>query len=72
MIANNRIVFNIDGNKHKLAVHFHYQYGIARIVFGTHAEYDAYQRGDDLMEIKPIRSDADYEAARARLDGLKP
>ena len=42
VIANNRIVFNIAGNKHKLAVHFHYQYGIARIKFvGTHAEYDA-------------------------------
>lgn len=42
VIADNRVVFNIGGNKYRLIVHFHYEYGIARIKFiGTHAEYDA-------------------------------
>lgn len=42
VVGDNRMVFNIAGNKYRLVVHFHYQYGIARIKFvGTHAEYDA-------------------------------
>lgn len=42
VVGDNRMVFNIAGNKYRLVVHFHYEYGIARIKFiGTHAEYDA-------------------------------
>lgn len=42
VVADNRVVFNIAGNKYRLVVHFHYEYGIARIRFiGRHAEYDA-------------------------------
>jgi mRNA interferase HigB len=41
-LPDNRVVFNIAGNKFRLVVHFHYEYGMARIKFvGTHAEYDA-------------------------------
>lgn len=42
VVGDNRIVFNIAGNKYRLVVHFHYEYGIARIKFiGTHPDYDA-------------------------------
>jgi HTH-type transcriptional regulator / antitoxin HigA len=47
-----------------------------RIVFirfvGTHEEYDDIGRGDDLMEIsvRPIRTEADYDATLADVDAL--
>ena len=41
-LSDNRVVFNIGGNRFRLVIHFHYEYGIARIKFiGTHTEYDA-------------------------------
>lgn len=40
-IADNRVVFNIGGNKHRLVVHLNYEVGIVLIKFvGSHAEYD--------------------------------
>jgi mRNA interferase HigB len=40
-IRNNRIVFNIRGNRFRLIVEFNYNKGNGFIVFiGTHAEYD--------------------------------
>ena len=39
--GNNRMVFNIAGNKHRLIVAFAYRMQIADIKFvGTHATYD--------------------------------
>jgi mRNA interferase HigB len=39
--GNNRVVFNIGGNKYRLVVEIQYQAGIAWVKFiGTHAEYD--------------------------------
>jgi mRNA interferase HigB len=39
--GNNRVVFNIAGNKYRLVVEIQYQAGIAWIKFiGTHAQYD--------------------------------
>ena len=39
--GNNRVVFNIAGNKYRLIVEMQYQAGIAWIKFvGTHAQYD--------------------------------
>ena len=39
--GNNRVVFNIGGNKYRLVVEMQYQAGIAWIKFiGTHAQYD--------------------------------
>lgn len=39
--ANNRVVFNIAGNKYRLVVEMQYRAGIAWVKFvGTHAEYD--------------------------------
>ena len=40
-VGNNRMVFNICGNKYRLVVLFNYQIPVARVRFaGTHAEYD--------------------------------
>jgi mRNA interferase HigB len=41
ILANNRVVFNIRGNKYRLIVHMRYEIGIIFIRFvGTHAEYN--------------------------------
>ncbi len=41
-VANNRVVFNIKGNKYRLVVAINYQYQIIYIRFiGTHNEYDS-------------------------------
>lgn len=41
IINDNRMVFNIKGNKYRLIVKFNYKYGWAWVRFiGTHAEYD--------------------------------
>ncbi|HMN30359.1 MAG TPA: type II toxin-antitoxin system HigB family toxin [Caldilineaceae bacterium] len=40
-LSDNRIVFNIRGNRYRLIVHIHYKTQIIYIRFvGTHAEYD--------------------------------
>src|SRR5688572_26051515 len=40
-VGDNRVVFNIGGNKHRLVVHVNYGVGIVLIKFvGSHAEYD--------------------------------
>ena len=41
VLRDNRIVFNIAGNKYRLVVKFNYAYRIGYVRFiGTHAEYD--------------------------------
>jgi mRNA interferase HigB len=40
-LRDNRVVFNIGGNKYRLVVKINYPYGTIYIRFvGTHAEYD--------------------------------
>jgi len=40
-VANNRVVFNIKGNRYRLVVVVVYQHGVVYIRFvGTHEEYD--------------------------------
>lgn len=40
-VGNNRVVFNIKGNDHRLIVAVAYRFGALYIKFiGTHAEYD--------------------------------
>src|SRR3546814_536496 len=49
LLANNRVVFNIAGNKYRLIVLVRYQAGAVYIRFvGTHKEYDAL---DDASEV---------------------
>ena len=41
VLGDNRVVFNIAGNKYRLIVKFNYAFGIGYVRFiGTHAEYD--------------------------------
>ncbi len=41
ILAGNRVVFNIKGNRHRLIVSVAYQFGALHVKFiGTHAEYD--------------------------------
>jgi len=41
IVANNRVVFNIHGNKYRLVVKINYQAKIVFIRFiGTHSQYD--------------------------------
>jgi mRNA interferase HigB len=40
-VVDNRVIFNIGGNKYRLVVHVNYDFRIVYIKFiGTHAEYD--------------------------------
>ncbi len=41
IVANNRVVFNIKGNRYRLVIHIRYDISIGVIRFiGTHEEYD--------------------------------
>lgn len=41
VVGDNRVVFNIGGNKHRLVVHVNYRLGTVLIKFvGSHREYD--------------------------------
>lgn len=41
VIGDNRVIFNIAGNKYRLIVKFNYEFGIGYIRFvGSHADYD--------------------------------
>jgi mRNA interferase HigB len=41
IVANNRVVFNVGGNKYRLVARVNYPYRIMYIRFiGTHAQYD--------------------------------
>ena len=41
IVANNRVVFNIAGNKYRLVIKFHYNTGTGFVRFvGTHADYN--------------------------------
>lgn len=40
-VANNRVIFNIKGNKYRLVIVVQYQYGVVYIRFvGTYQQYD--------------------------------
>lgn len=51
-IANNRVIFNIKGNKYRLIVAIAYRFGALYIKFiGTHAEYDKVNAKTVEMEV---------------------
>lgn len=40
-VSDNRVIFNLGGNKYRLVTHVNYNFRIVYIKFvGTHAEYD--------------------------------
>ena len=46
VIRDNRVIFNIAGNKYRLIVKFNYPYRVGYIRFiGTHKQYDAIDEG---------------------------
>jgi mRNA interferase HigB len=48
ILIDNRVVFNIKGNRHRLVVKVNYDIGIVFIRFiGTHAEYDKIDSGSN-------------------------
>ena len=45
-VADNRVIFNIGGNKYRLITHVNYDFRIVYIKFvGTHGEYDRIDPG---------------------------
>ncbi len=47
LVAENRVIFNIGGNKYRLIVKFDFQKKVAFIKFvGTHSEYNKIQAGE--------------------------
>lgn len=50
-VANNRVIFNIKGNHHRLIVAVAYRFGAVYIKFvGTHADYDKIDASSVEME----------------------
>ena len=73
ILKDGRAVFNIAGNKYRLVTSVNYAYGIVFAKFvGTHRQYDAIdaQIIEDIMDIKPIRTKADYQAALIEVESL--
>ena len=73
-MGGDRVVFSIGGNRFRLIVRFDYARRIGFVRFaGTHAEYDridAVSVQEVPMTIKPIRNEADHDAALEAIDGL--
>jgi HTH-type transcriptional regulator/antitoxin HigA len=75
IVGNNRVVFNIRGNQYRLVVAVNSTHGIIYMRFiGAHQDYDkidvATIEEDIAMDIRPIRTAADYEAALAEIARL--
>ena len=50
-VGNNRVIFNIKGNKYRLIIAVAYRFGAVYIKFiGTHAEYDKIDARSISME----------------------
>ena len=72
-IGGNRVVFDIKGNSYRLVAEVDYTHRTVRIRFvGTHDQYaqDRRKKDIDMADIKPIRTEADYERTLARIDEL--
>ena len=68
-VADNRLIFDIGGNKYRVIVHVAYGFKRVLIKFvGTHAEYNRIRSGDRTMISRPIRTDAEYKEALAEIE----
>ncbi len=74
IVGNDRVVFNVGGNRYRLVVRFDFTHRIGFVRFvGTHTEYDAVYASrvqEFNMNIKPINSEADYDEALTVIDDL--
>lgn len=73
-VANNRVIFNIKGNKYRLVAIINYDFSIVYIRFvRTHKDYnniDAATIWGDIMNIKPVKTDSDYTEALQEVESL--
>lgn len=72
-VGAERVVFNIKSNDYRLVVAVDFEKSIVRIKWiGTHADYDQIDVKEFSTggEVKPIRSEADYEAALKEVAAL--
>ena len=73
-LANNRIIFNIHGNKNRLVVALKYEFGIVYVRFiVTHKQYDeidASTTQEVEMNIKPIKTEQDHGNAMISIEKL--
>ena len=80
VLKNRRVVFNIKGNDYRLIVAVAYRLQVVYVKFvGTHREYDAVDAEtvdmacmatEDNMDIRPIHTEADYEATLKEISAL--
>ena len=80
VLKNRRVVFNIKGNDYRLIVTVAYRLQIVYVKFvGTHPEHDAveaetvetaWQAKEHHMDIRPIRTEADYKATLKEISAL--
>ena len=71
IVGKDRVVFNIKGNNYRLVVTISYLHQIVFIKWiGTHADYDHIDVKTGNMDIKPIRTEADYDRALRRVEKL--
>ena len=68
-VGNNRVVFDVSGNKYRVIVAFAYacKRGLIKFV-GTHAQHDRIDAEKvQKMDIRPIRTEEDYDWALAEI-----
>jgi antitoxin component HigA of HigAB toxin-antitoxin module/mRNA-degrading endonuclease HigB of HigAB toxin-antitoxin module len=77
LVGDDRVVFNIMGNKYRLVVRIVFAFKAIQIKwFGTHAEYDKINVADIkfkkevMMQLKPIKTKKQYEAYLKWVDEL--
>lgn len=75
VLKNNRVVFNLCGNKYRIVVLMDYlRHGMLIRFVGTHRQYDEIDDIENIlgcnMRLKPIKSDRELERALARIDEL--
>ena len=71
ILKNNRVVFDILGNKYRLVVEINYKRKWVFIRFiGTHSQYDKINAIQFNMKMKAIKTEQDYRQALKRLEDI--